>query len=473
MIEAAPTSLLGSARGVIFANVAAVAVSIVTVLWLPKFMTVDDYGFFQLYLFYASYVGLVQLGWADGAYLRYGGWQFDTLSPRSIAWQFWWLAALQGLVGVGLGAYAAFGGLDPGRATAVWGLAGTVVLLGSRSLPMLILQATNRLREYSHVVLTAKVPTLVIMVGLAALGRLELGYLVAANLAAAFLSMALAFGYCRSLLRPATFRRREGFGEGWRNIRAGVPLLLSGIASSLTIGIIRLAIERGWGIAAFARVSLLLSVTALVLTFVNALGLVVFPLLKRTPQHRWPIVYAQLRAPFMASLLALVPSVLVFKYVLASWLPAYAEVAQYMLWVFPMFVFEAKNALLVVTLLKARRQERALLMINLASLALAGVLSVGVVTAWRSLDAAIATLLAITIFRTVLGEVVAVRGIGVESLKSSACELILVGAFVVSVALCGQGVGLVLFLVLFGVYLAVFWKAIAGGLHAFRRACGL
>ncbi|EGP5645888.1 hypothetical protein DSH93_12415, partial [Enterococcus faecium] len=51
---------------------------------LPIILNVEDYGFFQIYLFYTSYVGIFSLGYNEGIYLRYGQFSIDDLPKRVI-----------------------------------------------------------------------------------------------------------------------------------------------------------------------------------------------------------------------------------------------------------------------------------------------------------------------------------------------------------------------------------------------------
>ena len=55
------------------ANIIILLISGVLTLVVPKLLGPEEYGYWQLYVFYMSYVGLFHLGWCDGVYLRYGG----------------------------------------------------------------------------------------------------------------------------------------------------------------------------------------------------------------------------------------------------------------------------------------------------------------------------------------------------------------------------------------------------------------
>ena len=50
---------------VVLSNLLTVIVSSLVVLILPKIMGVEEYGYWQLYIFYLSYAGFVHLGWVE------------------------------------------------------------------------------------------------------------------------------------------------------------------------------------------------------------------------------------------------------------------------------------------------------------------------------------------------------------------------------------------------------------------------
>ena len=65
-------TILANFSYVIASNLLTVLGSSLVVLLLPKIMGAKEYGYWQLYIFYLSYVGFIHLGWVDGIYLRYG-----------------------------------------------------------------------------------------------------------------------------------------------------------------------------------------------------------------------------------------------------------------------------------------------------------------------------------------------------------------------------------------------------------------
>ena len=72
-------------------NVISLIISIITILIVPRYVGVETYGYYQLYIFYINYVGVSFIGWCDGIYLREGGKQYDELDKPVYSSQFFCL----------------------------------------------------------------------------------------------------------------------------------------------------------------------------------------------------------------------------------------------------------------------------------------------------------------------------------------------------------------------------------------------
>ncbi len=63
----------------ITSNMISVVISALVTLVVPKLIGIEEYGYWQLYLFYSSYIGFLHFGWNDGIYLKYGGKEYNDL----------------------------------------------------------------------------------------------------------------------------------------------------------------------------------------------------------------------------------------------------------------------------------------------------------------------------------------------------------------------------------------------------------
>lgn len=50
----------------VISNLISLIISSVVLLWVPNELSKSDYGYWQLYILYAGYVGYLSLGWTDG-----------------------------------------------------------------------------------------------------------------------------------------------------------------------------------------------------------------------------------------------------------------------------------------------------------------------------------------------------------------------------------------------------------------------
>ena len=66
------------------ANIILVFIRAIYVFILPKFITVEDFGYWQLYFLYTAFMPFCHLGLVEGIYLRKGGIRYEELDKREI-----------------------------------------------------------------------------------------------------------------------------------------------------------------------------------------------------------------------------------------------------------------------------------------------------------------------------------------------------------------------------------------------------
>src|SRR5699024_311861 len=97
-----------------------------------------------------------------------------------------------------------------------------------------------------------------------------------------FISLIFAAYACKEIV----FKKIDSFyltiSEAIVNINIGIKLMFANIAGMLIIGIVRFGIERVWDVATFGKVSLTLSISKMIMIFINAIGIIMYPLLRRT-----------------------------------------------------------------------------------------------------------------------------------------------------------------------------------------------
>ncbi len=351
------------------ANLVSFLVGVAVVLLVPKLVGVEEYGYFQLFLFFIGYVGFFHFGWADGIILRYAGERWEALDRARFSGQIHCFLvfeiALWGLFCLASWLFFAEGSrlfvlLCTG--------AGAVMVLANTFLRF-ILQATNRIREYAVLTLLERLVYLVAVLATLAAGGRKFEYFILAYLLSQAMTLVVCVYFCRALV----FAR----AECWQAVKAeartcvivGSKLMVANVASFLILGVLRFGIERAWGVVTFGKVSLLLSVVSILFVFVNAVSTVLLPALRGESMERLKTLYLPLRCGLSWLLLAGFACAWPLQVVAAFWLPAYSDVLQYLPLVLPVCLYESLVSLVTGTYLKVLRMEKDFLWGNCWALA--------------------------------------------------------------------------------------------------------
>lgn len=439
----------------LFSNLVSLLISALVVLVVPKLIGVEEYGYWQLYLFYTSYVGFLHFGWNDGVYLRYGGKDYDKLDKKLLFSQYHMLVISQLLIGMSIALLAVFFVRDPERMFIFQMTALCLVIVNSRYMLLFLLQATNRIKGYAQITILDRVTYLGLVLVLLAFGVREYKLMIVADLAGKFISLLFAMYSCRDIV----FRRLSdfyfSFRETFLNISVGIKLMFSNIASKFVLGFVKFGIERSWDVATFGKVSLTLSVSNLVMLFINAIGLVMYPVLRRTREEKLSEIYTTMRDLLMVLLLGALVVYYPLKSTLSKWLPDYADSLNYMGMLFPIMVFEGKMSLLINTYLKALRMEKRILVVNVISLAVSALLTLITTVIIKDLDLAIISIVGLLAFRSIIAEVVLSKKLAIPVYKDIILEIIMSIIFISTAWLINTPMVMVFYGLAYLIYLCV------------------
>lgn len=415
------------------ANVISLCISIFMVMFVPKFLSVDDYGLWQLFLFYFSYLGFLHFGWEDGIYLRYAGKNYDELNRKTFAGQFYGIIALQIVLAVLVSSIGQIFMTDPVKRTALIGAVWLAPFVNFNNLCNFIMQITNRIRDYAKLLLSEQVVFFLgVVLFLLVLQCNEFRYMYYAKLFSVAGITVAGFYLCRSLLRPRFYPLRQVLAEAGENLLVGSKLMLANIASMLIIGIVRYGISVGWDVATFGKVSLTLGVSNFLMVFINSVSVVFFPIVKRMDEGRRASAYAVIRNMLDFILFAALIGYYPLKCILAWWLPKYADSLIYMSVLFPVCVFESKVTLLINTYLKSMRREFLMLEINTVSVVFSLIVTIVTVGIWHNLDAAVFSIVLAYAFRCMLAEYHVTKILGLDLKMDMLEDLLMCSIFIVS-----------------------------------------
>ncbi|WP_256842679.1 hypothetical protein [Ornithinimicrobium cryptoxanthini] len=414
------------------------------VLGLPFLLDPQTYGYWQLYLFYALWLGYLTYGVPDGHHLRHAGQDLSTLDAGRFAGKFGYLIAGVAAAALVLAAVGAVVTTDETQRL-MWVLAcASTVLFVPRTLLTAALQSASRFGPFAAVVLSER--GLVVGLTLVAIALVggDPGNLAVADLLAKGAGLLVGLVVLRRLLALERPDHTEAASDGtsaWAEVRAdigvGSVLVLANLAAVSAHGVLRLAVERRWGIVEFGQVSLAFSAALLVTTAAHAMGWLALPRLARTPQEHFGRLHRLVRDGARGPLAALVLLYLPVQAGLDLVLPDYRSALHYLALLLPLIVVESRWRVMTVGLLKVLRRQRVLLTINLVALAVAVALGLLFTLLAPSTVAVVLSLLAVTVLRSTVTDIWLAHQLHGPWLEGVVLDLLVTGGLLAALSLGG------------------------------------
>lgn len=453
-------NLLKNLNYTVTANFMVLGISVILNLVVPKYLGITDYGYWQLYVFYLSYVGFFHLGWIDGIYLKIGGEEYDNLNKKSLGAQFYYLFLFQFLL-ASLIVIFSFLFVSNHNKQIVW-LATAVMLIvyNLRSFILFILQSTNRIKEYAQLSRNDRYLYLVGTIFYLLLGGRNFIILIIFDILAKLILT--IWGVFR--IKDIVFSKKESLPvilpEIRDNIRIGINLMLGNIASMLILGVSRSLVENKWGIEVFGKLSFALSISNMFMIFIGAISVVLYPVLRRTDQSNLSNLYEKVRAVFVPFTLGLLILFNPIRLLIEWWLPDYKISLFYMGILFPMIIYEGRISLLVNTYLKTIRKEKIILMSNVITLVFSTSAALISIYLFKSINIAVLSIMLSLMFRCILAEILLSNVLNINLIKDNIIEGLLVIFFVMSNLLLNDMLSFLVYGVAFLGYIVVYRRKI-------------
>ncbi|WP_215115801.1 lipopolysaccharide biosynthesis protein [Exiguobacterium sp. s80] len=434
-------------------NLFTLIVSILITLIVPKILGVQEYGYFQLYLFYGSYLGFLQFGWNDGIYLRKGGIQYSSLNKNEIFSQFWTLFFSQVLLCIFIIIIGYSIHEDKNKIFIFLLLGLSLVAIGTRAMLWFLFQATNRFSEFGKAMIVDRFIYLVLVSIFLLVGVKSFKYIVLADLISKYITL----WYSMLLAKDVVFLSPKKYVfEGKEikiNISVGINLMFANISSMLILGVIRYSIERVWDVETFGKVSLILSISTMMLFFINAMSIVLFPMLRRVPEESLVKIYLVFRDLLMLVLMATLLMYIPLKMLLSNWLPNYRDSINYLFLIFPIIIFEGKMSLLINTYLKTLRKEKIMLRVNLLAVTISVLLTSITAFLLQNLYLTMLIILIVLAIRCILAELLLSNILKINLSKDIIQELLLTIIFIVLIWFFNENIAFIGYLISYLVYI--------------------
>lgn len=423
-----------------------------SILWsllVPKILGVEEFGYWQLFIFYTQYGGFISLGLTDGIYLREGGKEYSKLNYALLGYQLkvfclWQIIALMPFVLLGI---------ENDSSDRMFTIITSCVFVLINNITMFLMYVLQAVNEIKTVAIGRFLITVFFIVFILGLVYYKIDYFQPYIICYFICNIVCGVYYViksKEIVRHLFVSScKEYRSELFYNIKVGIVLLMANVCGMLILGFGRFLVDKEWGIKSFAIVSFAFMFVNFFLTFVTQASLVLFPELKRWNKERINEFYVKKRS-FMSLYFPMVLLLYMpIYYLVQFWLPQYMESVKYLLFLMPLCIFDTKMNLFCNTLFKVFNEVKRLLICNIVALACSVVCIIISIYILQSLDAVVVSMLLAIILRSVVAELLLSKLVGVSSAwKDLTTELLLVAFFIVANFCCGIMLSFVFYLIL-------------------------
>lgn len=416
----------------VFAQLVVLLTSFITALIVPKILGVEEYGYWQLFVFYSNYIGFFHFGLNDGVYLIHGGEDRAQIDKRAISSQFQLTTFAHLLFALAIIVAAMLGDEGADREFVICATAIYMLVNCGYGYLGYVFQAMNETKLYSFASVVNGISFLIPLLALLVFRFDSFRLYIMLSVIARTLASLFCIWKGRELAFSKPYELKKTLRLAFQSVKVGICLMLANIASMLILGVARFIIDVAWGIEQFGQLSFSLSMANFFIIFFSQLAMVLFPALRQADEK-------DVRTIFIGGRNALgliLPAVYLFYPIIIAivlaWLPQYSEGLSFFAFMLPICVFDGKMRIVGTTYLNVLRRERTLLAINVITFAMS---SVGALYGAYVLDSLYVVIISPVIAiaaRCVIAELIVARQLETKPSLMSVGELIVSAVFVIT-----------------------------------------
>lgn len=263
-------------------NLIKMLVALISAFVIPMILSVDDYGRFKLYTFYASYIGITHLGYCDGIYLKYGGYDKDQISRDSIRSEWFTLLLYELFVAIAIVLYGSF------KADLI------VICLGLTVVPNVlftfytqVFQATGDFTNYTRIMNTSTAVNLIVNLTLVVFKVRDYKVYIICYILIQIVSFVVG---------TVSFKNEEWIGFSdfsvhrlSKYIKMGILLMVGNFAYTLFIGIDKWFIKFTMELSDFSMYSFASQLLTVVNMFVTPISMTLYSNMSRRKDQQFEI----------------------------------------------------------------------------------------------------------------------------------------------------------------------------------------
>jgi len=335
---------------------------------LPIVLSVESFGYWQVYLLYIGYLGFFSMGFNDGLLIRYGKYNANELPIQKLGNSIKIFISFQILVSILLITFI----LKFNQNKDIY-----IYILVIINIPIVVingiflslLQSTNQIKKYSVYTIVDKIlmvftimffyffkyNNLYILISLDIFSRLIVIFIMYKN-----------FNYLFSFKKlDSEVKTRDKILEIITNMNSGIYIMFSNIVGMLIIGLPLIMIERFLSIKQYSIFSFGISTTNLIIVFITAISVSVYPFISRMETSEDVKFYRFLEKKILYSIIIFSYLYFVIAFFIARFIPKFDETLDFLPYIFVTVLLQIKLNILITPYIKKIRIESYLFKCNL------------------------------------------------------------------------------------------------------------
>lgn len=343
-------------------NLLSLSISMLTSFILPYFISVEEYGYWQLFILYCGYVGFFILGFNDGIHLNYATESYTwTLASKFNSFKRF-IILITGVETLLLVTYLIISSHNTDRN--FWILLLVILNIipqGLMGMFSYMNQATMRYKYYATGCVVDKLIFTVLMIFLLCLNASLSIYYVTAYTIARYCVIIYHYFTSNEVFTSAAIPLSQLKGEIRDNFKMGFPLMIATILNGSMIVGSQFLIKGKFGIESFSAYSFSIHTLVIASQFITSVTSVFYPILKRN-QNALGSMYSNLDKTSSllsaALLLSYYPAAILILLVYQK----YSIILEYLMFVYPLFIFQCKSNLLIINTYKVKGDIKGLVL---------------------------------------------------------------------------------------------------------------
>lgn len=400
-------------------------VSCLTNLILPKVLNVTSFSYWQLFIFYSTYIPCLALGLNDGVYLRYGGFHIEELDYKSVKSQYVFGIIFQSLLGIVVGTFLLIFSKSYNRRLVIILVIIYFLIYTCHNFLGYIFQATNLTNIYSKSIIIQRIVFLFVEIELLILVSKNVFEYIPYYIFGLFCALLYLSYKIYPYFKTEKINLTLGCKEAWISMKTGISLMIANVCSMLILGVGRQIIDVRWGLLAFGKISFSLTLMNFALTFIMQIGLVLFPALRRLDSDNLQKYYKKLTLGLFYLLPIMYIGYLPMQYLLKLWLPKYTQSINYLALVLPICYFDSRMDLIGNTFFKVLNKQVLLLRINILTILISGTLGMISAYIFNNMNLVVIALVIAIMFRSVLSDLLLSNDIKLNVIVLEIADIIL------------------------------------------------